>query len=70
MTADEKTGEMSDGPGSKKQRIKLMSGGRALSPSVAGSRQGSPAPGTRGGTPAGGDGMFFLFILLVWVCFV
>lgn len=50
-TADEKSGEMSDGPGSKKQRIKLLSGGRSLSPSAAASRQGSPAPPA----PAGAD---------------
>ncbi|KAH0610041.1 uncharacterized protein H6S33_012587 [Morchella sextelata] len=50
-TADEKSGETSDGPGSKKQRIKLLSGGRSLSPSAAASRQGSPAPPA----PAGGD---------------
>lgn len=61
MTADEKT-EMSDSPGSKKQRIKIMSGGRALSPSAV-SRQGSPAPGARGVTPAGGDGMFLSLFL-------
>lgn len=57
-TTDEKSGEMSDGPGSKKQRIKLLSGGRSLSPSAAASRQGSPAPPA----PAGADGMFFHFM--------
>lgn len=57
MPIDDKP-EMSDGPGSKKQRIKIISGGRALSPTAV-SRQGSPAPGARGATPAGGDGTLF-----------
>jgi transcription initiation factor TFIIF subunit alpha len=45
-SGDETSGEMSDNNGTKRQRVKITSGGRALSPSTrgTGSRQGSPVP--------------------------
>ncbi|RPB01238.1 hypothetical protein L873DRAFT_1735403 [Choiromyces venosus 120613-1] len=59
-SGDERSGEMSDGPGSKKQRIKIAAGGagggagRSLSPAAAAavaSRQGTPGA-SRAGSPA------------------
>ncbi|KAG0633994.1 hypothetical protein HOY80DRAFT_988675 [Tuber brumale] len=52
-SGDERSGEMSDGPGSKKQRIKITTGGRSLSPAAAAaaSRQGTPGA-SRAGSPA------------------
>lgn len=47
-SGDDTAGEMSDSNGVKKQRVKLLSGGRALSPPAqgtgTGSRQSSPIP--------------------------
>jgi len=58
-SGEDTTGEMSDGPNGTKKRIKIVSKGRALSPSAGGaspaSRQGSPVPanaGSRAGSPA------------------
>ncbi|CAZ86036.1 unnamed protein product [Tuber melanosporum] len=56
-SGDERSGEMSDGPGSKKQRIKITTGGRSLSPAAAAaaSRQGTPGA-SRAGSPAAAAG--------------
>ncbi|CUS13542.1 unnamed protein product [Tuber aestivum] len=53
-SGDERSGETSDGPGSKKQRIKVTTSGRSLSPAAAAaaaSRQGTPGA-SRAGSPA------------------
>ena len=53
-SGDDTAGEMSDTNGAKKQRVKLVAGGRSLSPNAANSRQASPAPAaakSRAGSP-------------------